>query len=103
MAPSKAVDVGLRDDDPLLFRLDKKKQLPVRAPDPVVQLLDPLRHRAGDSGCGKVGRDELVAALLVAAARASDDDLREAVEAYRLTRVSELAESGGDAGLAHDS
>jgi hypothetical protein len=93
MATGEAVNARTPLDEPLLFRLDKK-QLPVRAPEPVVALLDPLRHRAGDCGCGEVGRDELVSALLVAAARTSDTELRCAVEAYRLTRASELGDSG---------
>jgi hypothetical protein len=79
-------------DDALVFRLRNKKQLPVRAAEPVVGLLDPLRHRAGDSGCGEVSRDELVAALLVGAARASDQELRETIETYRQTRVGELSD-----------
>ena len=79
----------LEDEEALLFRLSKK-QLPVRTPLPVVRLLDPLRHRAGDSGCGEVGRDELVAALIVAAHRAGDEDLRQTVEAFRQTRVRDV-------------
>lgn len=78
-------------NDTLLFRVKGKKQRPVRAPEPIVRLLDPLRHRAGDTGCGEVGRDELVAALLVAAARASDEELRGAIESYRRARVSDVA------------
>lgn len=81
----------------MLFRLPRKKQLPVRASDVVVRLLDPLRHRAGDTGCGDVSRDELVAALLVAADEGSDEELRKAVEAYRQKRVADVpsANRGG--------
>jgi hypothetical protein len=77
-------------EDPLLFRIREKKQLPVRAVQPVASLLDAVRHRAGETGCGDVSRDELVAALLVAGSRASDDELHDWVEAYRRTRLSDL-------------
>lgn len=79
-------------EDPLLFRLEKR-QLMLRASEPVTQLLDPLCFRAGESGCGEVGRDELFAALLVAASKAADDELRSVIEAYRLTRLSALQDS----------
>jgi hypothetical protein len=76
--------------DELLFRLRNKRSLAVRAAAPVVGVLDPLRHRAGDCGCGNVGRDELVAALLVGATRMSDEALRDTIAVYRQTRVGEL-------------
>ena len=77
-------------EDPLLFRIKEKKQLPVRAVEPVASLVDAVRHRAGETGCGDVSRDELVAALLVAASRASDEDLHAWVGAYRRTRLSDV-------------
>jgi hypothetical protein len=76
--------------DELLFRLPNKKLLGLRGSDPIFDLLDPVRHRAGDCGCGKVSRDELIAALLVGALRSSDDELHDLISAYRRTRVEEV-------------
>src|SRR4051812_28356866 len=92
MATSNGREESGVPDDTLLFRLPKK-QLPVRAADAVIGLLDPLRDRAGECGCGDVSRDELVAALLVATHLGSDEDLRNAVEAYRGSRRRDLPSS----------
>jgi hypothetical protein len=73
----------------LIFRLPKKS-LGVRVAEPVSDLLDPLSRRAGDCGCGKVARDELVAALLLAGARMSADELRGAIDTYRRSRAGDL-------------
>ena len=91
MATGDAANDPPVSNETMLFRLPRKKQLPVRASDVVLGLLDPLRHRAGDSGCGEVSRDELVAALLVAAHERSDEDLRKVVETYRQARVADVS------------
>ncbi len=93
MASDDAANERPSSDETLLFRLPKK-QLAVRTASPVAGLLDHLGHRAGDCGCGDVSRDELVAALIVAAHHADDDELRRAVEAFRQARVGDLSTPG---------
>jgi hypothetical protein len=81
------------DVDGLLFRLPKQS-LGVRGCEPVRDALKALCERAGDSGCGGVNRDELVSALIVAAAASSDDQLKSWVDGFRASRVSDISAAG---------
>lgn len=92
-------DKNGHEPDRLLFRLPKKS-LGLRGADPIFDLLDPIRHRAGDCGCGEVSRDELFAALVVAATRCSDSELHDLIVAYRNTSVGEIAPDAEASGSA---
>jgi hypothetical protein len=75
--------------DQLILKLDKK-HLGLRGPEPIKRVIEDLKERAEEAGCGQVARDEVVCALLLAALHASDESLRGAVESFRSTRESAL-------------
>ena len=77
-------------DDALVIRLRPKVSIPARAHPRMSALIDALRERAAQCGCGDVSRDDLIGALLLSAAKGSDDQLRAAIEELRRARVGEL-------------
>lgn len=71
------------------------RQIGVRWPSAVDQLLDELVQRANDAGANST-RKELTAALVVGAHQDSGDELREMLVRYRQAKVQDILPGTSD-------